>query len=65
MSGRRTVYRCRCCDAQFVEEAFEPYRFDEILLGHVQMNHEEMFESIRDFESPDAIEDAYIRIVDE
>lgn len=63
MSNRRTIYTCRCCDAQFIEEDFEPHRFDEILLGHVQMNHEEMFEAIQELECPDAIEDAYIRTV--
>jgi hypothetical protein len=63
MSGRKTVYRCRYCDCQFIEENFEPDRFDEVLMGHVQMNHEYVFENIEHLECPDAIEDAYVRTV--
>ena len=60
------TYKCKYCDEiiEFDEEDFDcggDYHPDgeELLWGHIQMEHEDVFEEVEDWETPDMIEECY------
>ena len=63
MSNKFTVYKCKYCDNHFIKEDWDE-DLDETLWGHIQMDHEEIFEDLQNLETPDMIEIAYDTVLD-
>lgn len=60
MSEQFTIYRCKYCNEHFIKEDwYEVSDIDECLLGHIQMDHEEVFDELQNLETPDMISIAY------
>lgn len=51
MSRCVTVFRCMHCGDCFIKDDLSE-DLDEALWGHIQMDHEELFEEIQDLETP-------------
>ena len=51
MSRCVTVLRCKHCSECFIKEDLSE-DLDEALWGHIQMDHEELFEELQDLETP-------------
>lgn len=51
MSRCVTVFICKHCGNGFIKEDSSE-DLDEALWGHIQMDHEELFEKIQDLETP-------------
>ena len=60
------TYKCKCC-GELIEFAKEDFNCDgdyhpdgeELLWGHIQFDHEELFEEIQNWETPYMIEECY------
>lgn len=52
-------YECTVCSAFFHTDSED---YEEILWGHLQMEHEEIFEECQDWETPFMIEEYYEEI---
>lgn len=63
MSNKFTVYKCKYCDECFIKEDWDE-DLEEALWGHIQMDHEELFEELQNLETPDMIEIAYDTVID-
>jgi hypothetical protein len=60
MSDKNTVYECKHCKMNFIKEDWEELgRLEEVLWGHIQMDHEELFEDIQDLDTPAMLEIVY------
>lgn len=51
MSRCVTVFRCKHCGDCFIKDGLSE-DLDEALWGHIQMDHEELFEEVQDLETP-------------
>lgn len=52
-------FKCKYCD--FSYDDVDDDDVEETLWGHIQMNHEDKFEKIQNWETPDMIEECYRR----
>lgn len=56
------MYKCKYC-GQLVFSEDEDYSFyefgEEMLWGHIQMCHEDVFDEVRDWETPFMLEECY------
>lgn len=52
-------YICKYCGYEIEEDNLFNDDIEEDLWGHIQMNHEDIYENIQDLESPDMIEECY------
>lgn len=52
------LYQCNICDE--IIEVEDTNNCDEILWRHIQMNHEDVFEEIQNWDTPEMIEKYYI-----
>ena len=67
----RRCFICRKCGAEFEFDAddfdcggeFHPDG-EEVLWDHLQLSHPDLFEEVRDFETPDMIEECYEEVED-
>jgi hypothetical protein len=60
MDKRFTVYRCKCCREHIIKEDWESDdSLEETLWGHIQMDHEDIFEAVQDLDTPDMIRELY------
>lgn len=50
-------YRCKYCGCVFCGESEED--MDEDLWGHIQINHENKFKEVQDWETPYMVEECY------
>ena len=59
-------YKCTACGCE-IEFAADEFNGDgryhpdgeEMLWGHIQLDHEDIFEEVQDLETPDMIEECY------
>lgn len=51
-----TRYKCKCCDFYCWDIGDD---VEEELWGHIQMKHEDKFEEVQNWETPDMIEECY------
>ena len=63
MSRCVTLLICKHCDNCFIKEDWDE-GLEEALWGHIQMDHEELFEELQNLETPDMIEIAYDTVID-
>lgn len=63
-------YKCKTCgyEIEFAREEFNGdghYHPDgeEMLWGHIQMQHEDKFEEVQDWETPFMIEECYEEVI--
>ena len=60
------IYECKHC-GKIID--FEPYEFngdgyfhpdgEELLWGHIQLEHEDVFEEVKDWDTPSMLEECY------
>ena len=51
------IYKCILCNHELEHPDFD--EVEEELWGHIQMDHEDLFEEIQDLETPDMIANFY------
>lgn len=61
-----TILECKECGERFsLEKLIEDHEdfWDEVVWGHIQMCHEELFEEVVNLETPDMLEVCYHKTV--
>ena len=61
MEKHLTIFTCKNCGCGYIEMPGED--MEEVLWGHLQCYHNDLFEELQDFETPDMISSAYTREV--
>lgn len=59
---REQVYKCCECGEEFSFDKDEYEDIDEVLLGHIQLNHDEIWEECQDWEAPSIIEEYFNKL---
>ncbi len=54
-------WKCKCCGKEFLAESEEEFEYcvEEEVWGHLQMRHEDVFDEVQNWETPDMLEECY------